>query len=342
MIDIHLPRAACVLALFVSATLFAATPPATVTGEVKEADLPNLKLTAQAEQRLGVTAAPVEKKPVRQTRFFAGDLILPMSVNDGASGTNSMAQSVAGLLPTLTPADLIRLAQSQIDADAQIDQAIVQRDIARIALSRAEQVLKDQAGSVRAVDEARAQVGVAEAGVRRAQAQRQLLGAPALGTGSPAMLWLRVPVYAGDFDRLDLASEALVARLGGGSTNAPVPAKPVSAPPSANGGASTVDLFYSVANAAGLFRVGQKVGVVVPLKDEENGLVLPWSAVVQDAQGGTWVSENPSPQLYVRRRVHVSRVQNHEAQVVSGIREGARVAVQGVAELFGAEMGVGK
>lgn len=342
MIDIHLPRAACALALCVSATLFAATPPATVTGEVKEADLSNLKLTVQAEQRLGVAAAPVVKKPFRQTRFFAADLILPMSVDDGAGGTNFAAQSVAGLLPTLTPADLIRLAQSQIDADAQIDQAVVQRDIARIALSRAEQVLKDQAGSVRAVDEARAQVGVAEAAVRRAQAQRQLLGAPALGTVSPAMLWLRVPVYAGDFDRFDLAAEAFVGRLGGGSTNAPVPAKPVAAPPSANGGASTVDLFYSVTNAAGLFRVGQKVGVVVPLKDEETGSVVPWSAVVHDAQGGTWVYENPSPQLYVRRRVHVSRVQNHDAQVISGIREGARVAVQGVAELFGAEMGVGK
>lgn len=340
----HFPRfgAACVVALAASTAAFAATPPANVTGQVKEADLPNLKLTVQAEQRLGVVTAPVEKKRIRQTRFFAGDLILPMSVSPGGTATNSVAQSVAGLLPTLTPADLIRLAQSQIDADAQVDQAVVQRDIARIALSRAEQVLKDQAGSVRAVDEARAQVGVAEAGVRRAQAQRQLLGAPALGTASPAMLWLRVPVYSGDFDKIDLGAEAWVTPLGGHSTNAPVLAKSVSAPPSANGGASTVDLFYSLTNSAEMFRVGQKVGVVLPLKDDADGLVLPWSAVVHDAQGGSWVFENPSPQLYIRRRVHISRVQGNEVQVTAGLQPAARVAVQGVAELFGAEMGVGK
>jgi hypothetical protein len=40
--------------------------------------------------------------------------------------------------------------------------------------------------------------------------------------------------------------------------------------------------------------------------------------------------------------VDIRRVQHQEAQLSGGLQAGARVAVQGVAELFGTEMGVGK
>jgi multidrug efflux pump subunit AcrA (membrane-fusion protein) len=119
-------------------------------------------------------------------------------------------------------------------------------------------------------------------------------------------------------------------------------AKPVAAPPSANAAASTVDLFYEVPNKDGGLRLGQKVGVTIPYRGEEESLVAPWSAVMHDVQGGTWVYENTGPLAYTRRRVQVSRVAGDEAVLSGGVKPGAKVVTAGAAELFGTEFGVGK
>ena len=103
-----------------------------------------------------------------------------------------------------------------------------------------------------------------------------------------------------------------------------------------------MDLFYEVANRDGALRLGQKVGVTIPVRGEEESLVVPWSAVVHDVQGGTWVYENTGPLAYTRRRVEVSRVAGSEAVLARGVKPGARIVTAGVAELFGTEFGVGK
>ena len=116
----------------------------------------------------------------------------------------------------------------------------------------------------------------------------------------------------------------------------------MAAPPSANAAASTVDLFYEVTNKDSALRLGQKVGVTIPFRDEEESLVAPWSAVMHDVQGGTWVYENIGPLAYARRRVQVSRVVGNDAVLSGGVKPGAKVVTAGAAELFGTEFGVGK
>ncbi len=310
-------------------------PPATITNPVKEADLTTITLTPQAEQRLGVETSPVERRKVERSRVFGGELIMPAQ-----STTNG--QNIFAVLPGIAPAELIRIAEAQIDADAQIDRARVTLDAARVTLERAEKLVAEKAGSVRAVDDAKAQVALAESGVRATNARRQLLGAPLLDFANLKMFWVRVPVYVGDVARLNTSSEAQVGDLAAAPGSKTFSAKPVKAPPSANAAASTVDLFYELANEGGTFRFGQKVGVSIPLREPEEALVVPWSAVVHDVNGGTWVYENTAAQTFVRRRVQVHRVAGKEAVLASGPKVGAKVVTVAAAELFGTEFGPGK
>jgi hypothetical protein len=315
--------------------------PAKVGMPTKEADLATVTLTADAEKRLGITTAAVVRRKVERTRFFGGEVILPARAA-GDDNTNNVGQSVFAILPSLTPADLVRLAQSQIDADGQVEQAKVTLEAARVALARAEQLLRDKAGSARTVDEARSQFSTAEVGLHTARARRDLLGPPVLDIANQPLLWLRVPVYVGDLGKLDTAIEARVGDLAGVPVAASFTARPVIAPPSANAAASTVDLFYELANTNGTFRLGQKVGVTLQLRTEAESLVVPWSAVMHDVYGGTWVYENAGPLTYVRRRVQVSRVAGDDAVLARGVKSGVPVVTAGAAELFGTEFGVGK
>jgi len=310
-------------------------PPAKIAHAVKEVELATITLTPEAERRLGVVVAAVERRKMEATRLFGGEIILP-----APAATNG--QSIFTVMPALSPAELIRIAEAQIDAESQIDRAKVTLDATRVTLQRAEKLVAEKAGSVRAVDDAKAQVALAEAGVRAATARRELLGAPVLDFTTVKKFWVRVPVYVGDLRRLDTAAEGRVGELSGAASTNTVAVKPVPAPPSANAVASTVDLFYEWPNENGAFRFGQKVGVTIPLREREDSLVVPWSAVVSDFHGGAWVYENPAPHTFVRRRVHVRRVAGHDAVLDRGPEPGAKVVTIGVAELFGTEFGAGK
>ena len=80
----------------------------------------------------------------------------------------------------LTPAERIRfaeaknaLATSRIDAEGQVQQAQAQVDAAKISLDRAERLLRDEAGTVRAVDDAKAQQEIADKGLQAAASRRK-------------------------------------------------------------------------------------------------------------------------------------------------------------------------
>lgn len=347
----HPPRTLLVIALFCvtflpAASAFAAEEkkagPAKISNGVKEADLATVKLTAEAEKRLAIETAAVERRKVARIRTFGGEGIVPARLPSGVNGAIAGGQSILAILPLLTPNDLIRIAEAQVDADGQIQQAKLAYEAARVAFERAEQLLKNKAGSERAVDETRVAMQQAEAALRTAQAKRDLLAAPVLDVLNPKTLWVRVPVYVGDVSRLNTAAEARVGGLADPAGAASRAAKPVAAPPSANAAAATVDLFYEIGNDDGAIRLGQKVGVTIPLREPEESLVIPWSAVAYDIHGGAWVYEQIAPQTYAHRRVQVRAVVGNDAVLESGPAVGAKVVTVGVAELFGTEFGVGK
>lgn len=312
--------------------------PAKVEKPEAETELANIRLSPEAEQRLGIETTLVELRGLARTRLFGGEITLPAQIR----GRDPSGQSVFAILPSLMPAELVRLAQSQIDADGQIEQARLQLNATRLLLARAEQMRHDRVGTERAVDEARAQVGFAEAGLRTAQARRELLGAAILAVSNPPKVWIRVPVYVGDLAKLDTVAEARVSGLADSPGASTLAATPVRAPPSANAATATADMFYEISNRDGVYRLGQRVGVQVPLLGQEETLVVPWSAIVHDVLGGSWVYERTAPLVYFRRRVQVARVVGDLAALASGVKAGASVVFTGAAELFGTEFGIGK
>jgi len=115
----------------------------------------------------------------------------------------------------------------------------------------------------------------------------------------------------------------------------------VSAPPSADAVATTVDLFYELANGDGRLYPGQRLAVTLPMRSSHKSLVVPLKAVLYDVHGGRWVYEQTGPGVYVRRRVAVRYVDAAKAVLASGPTAGAKIVTDGAVELFGTEFGVG-
>ena len=176
-------------------------------------------------------------------------------------------------------------------------------------------------------------------------------GAPLVEILDAQRLWIRVPVYVGDLPEIATEAEVRIGVPGETSGVAGKTARSVAAPPSGDIVTATVDLYYEPVapeprGAQGAkekpLAPGQRVAVVLPLRGHEGSLVVPWSSVVHDSQGGTWVYERIAPQTFVRRRVQVRFVVGGLASLAEGPKPGAAVVSEGTAELFGTEFGVGK
>lgn len=70
--------------------------------------------------------------------------------------------------------------------------------------------------------------------------------------------------------------------------------------------------------------------------------VIPYAAVLYDAKGQIWTFTNPQPLTYVRQRIAVEQIHGETAVLSSGPAAGTNVVTVGAAELYGAELGVGK
>lgn len=366
-----------------------ATPPAKVENPIKEGELATVTLTPEAETRLGIRTAPVEYTSVSRTRTLGGEVVLPPdsivvvsapmagTLLAGASSSAPVAgmmvrkgQAIFRLLPLLAPErDARALAEKEL-SDAQ-----TRVDAARIRLDRAEQLLRDKAGSVKQVEQAREDLAIAEHALKAAREKKErvirapLEGDTAItviapedgmvqkvhaGTGqkvasstalfeiaSLKSIWVRVPVYAGDVGSIDRRQPAKVHNLGDSPGSPILSARAIDAPPTANASASTVDLYYQLP-MSGVFKPGQKVGVTLSVIGAEESLVVPHSAIVRDVHGGEWVYGNVGPRQYVRRRVEVRNVTGSVAVLVRGPAAGTQVVITGAAELFGTEFGTGK
>lgn len=272
------------------------------------------------------------------------------------------------------------VATAQIEARQQVQAAGVNVEVAQLALDRAAQLLKNKAGSQRSVDEAKANLKLAREALTAAEARAEFLAgirleeeagelatraiqSPVSGVlqrvdaavGETVVageslfqvarldcLWIRVPVYVGHWREIDTDREASIVEYGQPADAPARAANYVVAPPSADPAATTVDLFYELANEDGRLVPGQKLSVTLPVRGRRKRLVVPWPAILYDVHGGAWVYEQVGSRTYARRRVEVAYVDGGIAVLAEGPAPGARVVTDGVAELFGTEFGVGK
>ncbi len=288
-----------------------------------------------------------------------------------------VGQAVFQLTPLLTPDGRATLSAALADADGQVNAAKAQVELGKIALERAKRVLKGGGGSQKQVDEAQAAFDVTaktfDATTARQAILKKVVGDADSGTAAPITIeapeaglvrtvsalpgqtvpsgaalfevidlstaWVRVPLPVGDLDAIDRAAFAHIGKLSAPPGARPPNAKPVIAPPSANPLAATVDLFYELPNPDAKLFPGQRLGVSLPLADPADGPTVPWSAVVFDIHGGTWVYEQAAPHKYARRRVVVSHTAGADAVLAGGPPAGAVVVTAGVQQLFAAETG---
>ena len=364
-----------------------AAKPATVTAPVKEAQLTTVTLSEDAERRLAIKMETVAQRAVPRTRTFGGEIMAPsgtaLAITAPVAGTLQATAAVptAGL-PVVRGQTLFRLVPIQpserdatVDAEQAVDTTSARRDAALLKVQRAERLVKDGSVSRRALEEAQAELAVAEADLKAARervalATRSgtssggvLIEAPeaaivqnvhvragqTVAAGTPlidlvrlATVWVRVPVYAGEAKAIDTNAPADVQPLGESSDAPGVTAQPIAAPPSANASTAGVDLYYSLANLNNRFRPGERVAVRLPRRESETGLVVPKAALLHDAYGGTWVYVVRESRVYVRQRVVVTDITGSLAVLSQGPAAGAHVVTDGAAELFGVEFGAGK
>jgi RND family efflux transporter MFP subunit len=324
----------------------------------------------------GEVAVPVGRTiPVAAP--LGGTLKAPPGGVPKAGSTVRAGTPVFQLTPLLTPDGRATLSAALADATGQVNTAKAGFDLADIAVKRAERVLKEGAGSQRQVDEARAAFDVAKKTLDAATARQAILnkvvGDAEGGTAAPlpidapedgvlrvvsalpgqtvpsgaalfevadlSTVWVRVPLPVGDLGRIDRSEPAQVGVLSAPPGARALSAKPAVAPPSANPVAATVDVFYELPNADGKLTPGQRLGVTIPLADAKESLTVPWSALVFDVHGGTWVYAQTAPRTYARRRAVVLYTAGADAVLASGPAAGTKVVAAGVQELFGAETG---
>lgn len=70
--------------------------------------------------------------------------------------------------------------------------------------------------------------------------------------------------------------------------------------------------------------------------------VIPYSALIYDLNGGTWIYVSPSPLTYVREPVTVDYIEGDMVVLAAGPAAGTEVVTVGVPELYGADTGIGK
>jgi cobalt-zinc-cadmium efflux system membrane fusion protein len=363
-----------------------APPPATVSAPVKESDLTTITLTAEAEARLGIVTATVERRAVARSRVVGGEIAAPsgaqLAITAPVAGTLqngvmpragmvvSRGQTLFRLLP-IQPSD----RDAHVDAQQALDTALARHAAATAKTGRAEQLLKDGAGSRRALEEARAELAIAEADAKAARDRVALTsrsrsasggvnidapdaavvlavhvsGGQTVAAAAPLVdlvrldtAWVRVPIYVGERGEVDPDAPAHVIALGDPPDAAGFVVTPIPAPPSADAASAAVDLYYSFSNRGRRFRPGERVSVRLPRRADAEALVVPKASLLHDAYGGTWVYVVRAPHQFTRHRVAVTDMSGDFAVLSRGPQPGARVVTEGAAELFGTEFGVGK
>jgi len=317
-------RAIAVLATAILASCGEDAPkpvkPAMTEALAHESELLRISLTPDAERRLGLQTVSVGSTRVKSTISAHGEIVV-----------------LVGNVPASVQTDLTALASSRVRADGEVARARAEVISAQKVASRARELLKEEAGSVRASDDAQMTLAVARANLQAALEQRVLLGVTSAELGAKGRFSVRVAVFAGDVPRIDRNGVAEVRSLGGNGPG--VSATPVSAAPTANATAGSVDFYYALPAGSTGFSVGQRVAVDLPSSGQISGLSVPRSAILIDAYGGEWVYVQTAPHTFERRRIEVRSSNTDRAMLNRGLKPGDKVVIAGAAELFGTEFG---
>ena len=103
----------------------------------------------------------------------------------------------------------------------------------------------------------------------------------------------------------------------------------------ADGGQSKVILLEEAAK-----RLGIETAEVAPLPAGRES--VPYSAVIYDAEGHSWVFTSGEELSYVKAPITIDHIDGDRAVLSAGPPVGTQVVIQGAEELFGVEDGIGE
>jgi hypothetical protein len=77
-----------------------------------------------------------------------------------------------------------------------------------------------------------------------------------------------------------------------------------------------------------------------PVQGSEGALVVPYAAVIYDAEGATWAFVELEPGVYQRQAITISSVSGDTVALTAGPPPGTEVVTVAAAELVGVEAGI--
>lgn len=370
--------------------------PAAVMQISKETELASVRLTPEAEKRLGLSTYSVKRQSVSNRRPYPAIVVVPpqnlttlMAPITGTLSSQSLrvgsrvaqGEPLFSFTPLLVDnyalgpsqqlslkTSELSLKQSEVAIQTRINNAKVEVEASLIDFRRAEQLFKEQVGSRKRVDDARARWQLAQEVLESARRELKSVSqitqqstvpeirpvtqsAPISGTisrvlaasgqavsaGQPVLevmnlktLWLRVRIPQMEAGEIERGVAAVLP--GGGR------AEPTKGAPTGDQLTSSLDLYFEVHNSN--LNPDQRLEVSLPLKGSGQHLVVPTASVLYDIYGGTWVYVRSKSHEYHRERVLLEQTgEDGLAVLAKGPKVGTTVVVNGAAELFGVEFG---
>jgi membrane fusion protein, heavy metal efflux system len=372
----------------------AAMPAVAQTTTISEAQLNQVSLPFETIRKLGISSSKVTAASVQPYQSYPAEVSVPPAAlaaySTPVSGTVQPApglhigskvqagQRLFTITPIVTPETRLNLMTSLADVSGQQQAAEKQLAAHTLTLNRTSQLQAERVGSQKAVDEAQANVVLAQANLHAIQQKRHLLqqaveqGATgtyyvtAAGPGllsnlyfSPGQLlvagarladvvdqqtlWVTVSLPHAHLSRLNLAADAWLDQQPGDSlaaySLAAYSLKPVASMPEGDLLSGTRKLVYAV-QAQGNIVPMQRLTVQLPLRHNARPrLSLPCSATIVDIYGNTWVYVQQQATQFTRQPVFIS-LSTAQGCVLSDQRlAGKTVVTQGAQELFAIETG---
>jgi RND family efflux transporter MFP subunit len=171
--------------------------PAKVTAAVPESALTTITLSTEAQRRLGIETAAIERRAIARTRSLGGEVIpaggAQITVTAPVAGTLggdvpfvgsqvAKGQVVLTLLP-LAPTE----RDVRIEAERAVREAEGRQEMAAKRAERARQLARDGAGSQRAAEEAQADAVAADAALKAARDRLALASRTVNASGAVAL-----------------------------------------------------------------------------------------------------------------------------------------------------------
>lgn len=163
---------------------------------------------------------------------------------------------------------------------------------------------------------------------------------PQSASNDPNEAWVRANLSHDDLRRVRLGESVLVKPIDRASADPPVQALTELI---VSGGDNPSGNIFAKVTAENDLAVDQRVMLEFTLPNSGDTFkLIPYSAVLYDAQGKTWVYTNPEPLVFVRQQILIDTIRGGEVILADGPPVGTAVVTVGGAELYGTEFGVGK